>query len=121
MASQSEIQALAEKIVREFQPGKIILFGSHARGDAGPDSDLDLLVIMPRNAKEHHQQAAEIHLKCHPGFPFDVLVRNQEEFEERLTMRDWFMRDSAGKARSSMRVETAQWVEKAEGDWHTAG
>ena len=58
MASQSEIQALADKIAREFQAEKIILFGSHARGDAGPDSDVDLLVIMPRNGKKHHQQAA---------------------------------------------------------------
>jgi predicted nucleotidyltransferase len=95
MASQSEIQNLADNIVCEFQPEKIILFGSHARGDARPDSDVDLLVIMPRNGKEHHQQAAEIHLKCHPGFPIDVLVGTQEEFKERLGMRDWFMRDIA--------------------------
>lgn len=95
MASQSDIQSLADNIVREFQPEKIILFGSHARGDAKPDSDVDLLVIMPRNGKEPHQQAAEIHFKCHPGFPMDILVRTREEFEERLGMRDWFMRDVA--------------------------
>ena len=95
MASQSEIQSLAENIVREFRPEKIILFGSHARGDARPDSDVDLLVIMQPNGKEHHQQAAEIHFKCHRGFPMDVLVRTREEFEERLRMRDWFMRDIA--------------------------
>jgi predicted nucleotidyltransferase len=95
MASLGDIQALADKIVREFHPEKIILFGSHARGDTRPNSDVDLLVIMPRNGKEHHQQAAEIHLKCHPGFPIDVLVRTQEEFNERLNMRDWFMRDIA--------------------------
>jgi predicted nucleotidyltransferase len=99
MASQSDIRSLADNIVREFQPEKIILFGSHARGDAKPDSDVDLLVIMPRNGKEHHQQAAEIHLKCHPGFPMDVLVRTREEFEERLGMRDWFMRDIARESK----------------------
>src|SRR6266403_2081481 len=99
MASQSEIQALADKIAREVHPEKIILFGSHARSDARPNSDVDLLVIMPPNGKEHHQQAAEIHLKCHPGFPIDVLVRTQEEFKERLSMRDWFMRDIAREGR----------------------
>ncbi|PYJ49807.1 MAG: hypothetical protein DME87_08250 [Verrucomicrobia bacterium] len=93
MASLSEIQVLANNIAREFRPEKIILFGSHARGDARPDSDVDLMVIMPRDGKEHYQQAAEIHLKCHPGFPIEVLVRTREEFEERLAMRDWFMRD----------------------------
>lgn len=41
MASQSEIQGLADKIVSEFHPERIILFGSHARGDAKPDSDLE--------------------------------------------------------------------------------
>jgi len=95
MPSLNEIQTLADRIVRKFHPEKIILFGSHARGDAKPDSDVDLMVIMPRDGKERHQRAAEIHLKCHPGFPIDVLVRTQEEFNERLGMRDWFMREIA--------------------------
>jgi hypothetical protein len=38
---------MVERIVRQFKPDKIILFGSHARGDAGPDSDVDLLIVMP--------------------------------------------------------------------------
>ncbi len=99
MASLSEIQVLANNIAREFRPEKIILFGSHARGDARPDSDVDLMVIMPRDGKEHHQHAAEIHLKCHPGFPIDVLVRTREEFNERLGMRVWFMRDIASEGK----------------------
>jgi hypothetical protein len=40
MASQSEIQALAGKIVSELHPERIILLGSHAR-DAKPDSDVE--------------------------------------------------------------------------------
>ena len=35
------------RVVEEFAPQRVILFGSHARGDATPDSDVDLLVIMP--------------------------------------------------------------------------
>ena len=95
MPSLSDIQQLANDIAREFHPEKIILFGSHARGDTGPDSDVGLLVIMPRDSKTRQAQAAAIHFKCHPGFPFDVLVRTQEEFDSRLKMRDWFMRDVA--------------------------
>jgi predicted nucleotidyltransferase len=90
-----DIQALADKIAREFHPDKIILFGSHARGTTGPDSDVDLLVIMPRDGETRQAQAAAIHFKCHPGFSIDVLVRTPEEFEARLKMRDWFMRDIA--------------------------
>jgi predicted nucleotidyltransferase len=37
---------MVDRIVRRFDPEQIILFGSHARGDARPDSDVDLLVIM---------------------------------------------------------------------------
>ena len=47
---KAELPAVLRKIVERiarFKPEKIILFGSHARGTAGPDSDLDLLVVMP--------------------------------------------------------------------------
>ncbi len=36
------IQKIKEVIVQRFHPERIVLFGSHARGEAGPDSDLDL-------------------------------------------------------------------------------
>jgi predicted nucleotidyltransferase len=37
---------LLDPVVAYFNPRRVILFGSHARGDAGPDSDIDLLVIV---------------------------------------------------------------------------
>jgi uncharacterized protein len=41
---------LIQRIVQRFDPQRIILFGSQARGDAGPDSDWDLLIIVDDNA-----------------------------------------------------------------------
>jgi uncharacterized protein len=41
------IPYMVDRIVREFRPVKVILFGSQARGDAGTESDVDLLVVMP--------------------------------------------------------------------------
>jgi len=41
------IRRMVDRIVERFHPEKVILFGSHARGEAGPDSDVDLLVVMP--------------------------------------------------------------------------
>jgi predicted nucleotidyltransferase len=44
---QACLDRIVKRIVKRFHPDKIILFGSQARGDAGPDSDIDLLVVMP--------------------------------------------------------------------------
>ena len=47
LSVHKQIDRMVARIVKRFHPEKIILFGSHARGDAGPDSDVDLLVVMP--------------------------------------------------------------------------
>jgi len=93
MASESEIQTLADKIAREFHPEKIILFGSHARGDAQPDSDVDLLVIMDLD-QHPSRTAAEITYRVHPRrYPLDLIVLSPQMVRTRLQMNDWFMRD----------------------------
>ena len=43
---REQIRQLCERIVQEFKPEKIILFGSHAYGQPTPESDLDLLMVM---------------------------------------------------------------------------
>ena len=40
------IKLMVERIATQFHPERIVLFGSHARGDARPDSDVDLLVVL---------------------------------------------------------------------------
>jgi predicted nucleotidyltransferase len=71
------------RIVRQFTPDKIILFGSHARGNAGPDSDVDLLIVMPV-AGSKRQKAVEIGVALHDiRVPKDLIVVTPEEFEWR--------------------------------------
>ena len=76
------IQEMVRRIVAGFDPEKIILFGSQARGDAGPDSDVDLLVVMDTESKR--QTAIQIGVKLHAmGVPKDVVVITPAEFERR--------------------------------------
>ena len=52
---QAAIQEAVDRIVRQFHPDKIILFGSLAQGQSGPDSDADLLVVMPVDGSKRRQ------------------------------------------------------------------
>jgi predicted nucleotidyltransferase len=89
---RNQIKRLAEQIAREFHPDKIILFGSHAYGRPGPDSDVDLLVIM-RFRGRPVRQAITILNKLNVLTPIDLLVRTPEQVQERLALGDRFMRE----------------------------
>ncbi|HEV2095326.1 MAG TPA: nucleotidyltransferase domain-containing protein [Chthoniobacterales bacterium] len=93
VASVADIQGLVDRIVRLFQPEKIILFGSHSRGEAGPDSDVDLLVVMPHEGHAA-RKAAEITELVHPRrFSIDLIVRDPATLRKRAQMNDWFVRE----------------------------
>jgi predicted nucleotidyltransferase len=77
------IQQMVELIVAQFQPEKIILFGSHARGDDTADSDVDLLIVMPVEGSKRAKQL-EIRAAVHNvRIPKDILVSRPEEFQWR--------------------------------------
>jgi predicted nucleotidyltransferase len=68
------------RIVQRFGPEKVILFGSYARGDAGPDSDVDLLVVMPLAGSKRDRQI-EIRAALRDfNLPKDVIVTTPEDF-----------------------------------------
>ncbi|HSS51939.1 MAG TPA: nucleotidyltransferase domain-containing protein, partial [Thermoanaerobaculia bacterium] len=71
---RKEIRQMVRRIVSQFHPEKIILFGSHARGDAGPDSDVDLLIVMPYLGSRREKQV-EIRLALKSiRIPKDIVV-----------------------------------------------
>ena len=75
-----KIQEMVRRIVEGFKPEKIILFGSQARGDTGPDSDVDLLVVM--NTESRKQSTREIRMALDAmGMPKDIVVITPKEFE----------------------------------------
>ena len=77
----------------------MILFGSHARGDATPDSDVDLLVIMPTK-KRTVQQALEIRQRVDYHFALDLLVRTPRDVRQRLALHDCFLRTIVTEGRT---------------------
>ena len=74
---------MVKRIVRRFDPLRIVLFGSWARGDARPDSDVDLLVVLP-HVEDKHRATVEI-LRALNGVPVskDVIVTTPEEIATR--------------------------------------
>ena len=92
MVPMERIRELAGRIAREFAPEKIILFGSHARGDAGKYSDVDLLVTLPFEGNSLRKQA-EIRARVRQGFSLHIVARTPEEVERRLALGDFFLRE----------------------------
>jgi len=80
-AVRDAIDEMVRRIVARFAPEKIILFGSHARGGAGADSDVDLLVIMPVKGSRR-KKATEIELALAGlGVPKDLILVTPEQVE----------------------------------------
>ncbi len=92
MVKRQNINAFVKRVADEFHPRRVILFGSYAYGKPTPDSDVDLLIVMP-HAGPPAVQAAEIRKRIRSGFPMDLVVRSPAEIQRRLTMNDFFIRE----------------------------
>jgi predicted nucleotidyltransferase len=99
MIEMKRIEDLSSQIARDFNPERIILFGSHAYGQPGADSDVDMLVVLPFKGKPV-RKAIEIRNKVKPGIPVDLIVRTPEQVAERIAKNDWFMREIVEKGRT---------------------
>jgi predicted nucleotidyltransferase len=89
---QKAIDQVVKQIVEKFKPQKIILFGSYARGNPRPESDVDMLVVMDTPLKES-KQSLEIRRHLDVMFGMDLIVHTPKRLRERLDMGDWFLRD----------------------------
>lgn len=81
MVSEELITEIVTRIVEVANPTRIILFGSHARGDADPDSDIDLLVVV-----EETDSRRELAIKARTALrevrhPFDIIIAEEEDIK----------------------------------------
>jgi predicted nucleotidyltransferase len=89
---QAAIEAVVRQIVERFRPKRIILFGSYARGDPRPTSDVDLLVVLDSPLREA-EQAVRICQSIDYHFGLDLHVRTPATLARRLALGDPFLRE----------------------------
>jgi predicted nucleotidyltransferase len=89
---EKEIQSITTQLIEKYGPEKIILFGSAARGDTGPDSDADFLIIKKQTPYYGSDRIRELSPIIERNIPVDFLIYRPEEFEKRLEMGDPFLK-----------------------------
>ena len=92
MVAMNKIKEFGRQIGEEFGAERVILFGSYAKGDASPDSDVDLLIIGPFEGRGV-DKSVEIRMKLRPHFPVDMLIRTPAKIQQRIEMGDDFIRE----------------------------
>ena len=95
MIVDERLRAIAERLRREYGAERILLYGSSARGEAGPDSDIDLLIIAPSRERFFERMASVLRLSrdIRAGLPLSPLVLTPDEVEQRLARGDQFVAD----------------------------
>ena len=88
---QRAIDDITAQLIEKYKPEKVILFGSAARGDSTPDSDVDLLIIKRDTPPYGADRIMEVSSLIERDVPVDFLVYRPEEFEKRLSLGDPFI------------------------------
>ncbi len=80
--NDSLLQTATQRLVAEFQPEQVWLYGSHAWGTPHDDSDVDLLVVVPHSDESPIRRSQRAH-RCLRGLrmPKDVLVETRQEVD----------------------------------------
>ena len=81
--NEAHVRAAVERIVEAADPLRVVVFGSYARGEAVPGSDLDLLVVLPH---VEHRREATVALRralADLAVPKDVVVTSADEAHRR--------------------------------------
>jgi len=110
-----KLDVVVKRIVKNYQPDKIILFGSYAWGKPTEDSDFDLMIVKgdKKSGKEgffeEHKKVGDI---IKGELAIDVLIHSSEEVEKRLQMGDFFYENIVNKGRylyGSRKLDVGGW------------
>ncbi len=95
------IKNMAEKLVAEYAPQKVVMFGSYSYGHPGPDSDVDLLIIKETSKRfiDRWAEVQRILTGMHRSIPVETLVLTPQEVENRLSIGDQFIKEILEKGK----------------------
>ena len=82
MIEENKINDIVKRIATNFNPEKIILFGSYAKGNASNDSDLDLIIVQETKLPRHKRSFDIQKMLIGSMLPMDILVYTNNEFEK---------------------------------------
>ncbi|HSB79666.1 MAG TPA: nucleotidyltransferase domain-containing protein [Candidatus Methylomirabilis sp.] len=83
-----KLAEIVRRLVEAYQPERIYLFGSRARGDVTPDSDYDLMVVVPDSTPpERRRSRLAYEVLWGTGAAGDILVWTRDNFDGRLHLR----------------------------------
>src|SRR3989338_1555359 len=87
-----DIQEITSKIIKEFNPQKVVLFGSHAWGSPKKESDIDLFIVKDDRKKNTREMAIDLErILSDRDIPLDILVYKPEQITKRLAVNDQFI------------------------------
>ena len=82
------LEDIVRRLVAAYRPRRVYLFGSVARGDWGPDSDYDVLVVVPDDADPARRRSRLGYEALRgTGYAADILVWRESEFDVRLSLK----------------------------------
>ncbi|MGH2458725.1 MAG: nucleotidyltransferase domain-containing protein [Chloroflexota bacterium] len=82
-----DLAGVLDRLIGALRPERIYVFGSQARGQAMPDSDVDLLLVVPgSDLPAHQREQMAYHAAGRHSVPLDLMVLTHAEFERRRTV-----------------------------------
>jgi predicted nucleotidyltransferase len=99
---QTVIHGIVDKLVTEYAPQRVILFGSHAYGEPRPDSDIDLLIIKDTSERFLDRWVTVRHILSDPHrrVALETFVLTPQELSKRLSVGDHFILEILEKGKT---------------------
>lgn len=96
--SSNEIQEIVNQICKNYNPEKIIVFGSFLKGKLRKDSDIDLMIVKSTQ-KDYFKRTYEVRRYLDTDIPLDILVYTPQELKERCSLGDYFIQEILDKGK----------------------